>query len=263
MTMIYVPAGSFTMGSDESELNQRPAHEISLDAFWIDRTEVTNTQFMEFVAVTGYETTAEKLGFSNVTVPSTWVSTDGADWQHPQGPGSDLEDLEGHPVFHISWVDADAYCSWVGARLPTEAEWEYAARGPESLKYPWGDDFDGEKANWCDASCRMRWADGVANDGYSFVAPAGNYPAGASWVGALDMAGNLWEWVKDWYESDYYAEAPEHNPQGPESGELKLLRGGGFDNQANQLRGAYRLGGDSPENSYDGYGFRCVVTPSE
>lgn len=206
-------------------------HEVVLDAFWIDRTEVRNAQFAVFVEDTGYGTTAEEQGSGWAFVDDGWEDKAGTDWRHPRGPASDLDGLADHPVVLVSWEDADAYCDWAEARLPTEAEWEYAVRGPEGLIYPWGDEFEGEKANYCNANCPKSFADGEVDDGYALTAPAGSFAAGASWAGALDMAGNVFEWVNDWYDDDHYATLPRRNPQGPDSGDDKVLRGGGVVDQ--------------------------------
>jgi len=159
----------------------------------------------------------------------------------------------------VSWDDAAAFCEWTGSRLPTEVQWEYAARGPESPVYPWDDAFDGEKLNYCDRNCPLDWADQNVDDGYEFTAPVGTYSEGASWVGALDMAGNVWEWVNDWYDSEYYSNSPGENPPGPASGEYRVLRGGAWDfnGDDNDARSAIRLV-SQPGNRFDHIGFRCA-----
>ncbi len=258
MTLVYVPAGEFEMGSTEGDEDEEPVHTVALDAFWLDQTEVSVAQFRQFVAAADHETTAEESG-------SSWAYTDdglewveGADWAHPQGPASQAED--DHPVVHISWHDADAYCAWAGGRLPTEAEWEYAARGPESLIYPWGNIFDGTRLNYCDQNCPRRdRADEDVDDGYEFTAPVGSYPGGASWIGALDLSGNVWEWTADWYAEDYYAQSPRENPTGPEEGEYRVLRGGDWWNSADGSRCGYRSR-DYPRLRSNDRGFRCVRT---
>jgi len=262
MTMIYAPAGSFLMGSaagdPEADDDEVPEHEVTLDGFWIDRTEVTNAQFALFVDATGHETTAEVEGWSWVYDGDTWAATNGADWRHSAGPNSDLAGLEQHPVLHVSWYDSEFYCEWAGGRLPTEAEWEYAARGSDGNDYPWGDDFDGELTNFCDANCPFDHADDAYDDGYAQTAPAGSYSGGASWIGALDMAGNAWEWVHDWYDGEYYDSSPSINPTGPADGSFKVLRGGGWYYTSVDLRSADRYQ-TQPGGRYDLYGFRCAV----
>jgi len=259
MTMVYVPEGSFPMGSEEGDDDEKPVHEVSLDAFWIDRTEVTNAKFAQFVEATGHETMAEKGGGGYAYSNGEWQKTEGADWQHPSGPGSDLNGLEDHPVVHVFSYDAEAYCEWAGARLPSEAEWEYAARGPEGLIFPWGDGFDGEKTNFCDVNCPFDHADQESDDGYAFTAPVGSYPEGESWSGALDMSGNVWEWVNDWYNENYYADSPERNPQGPDSGEGKRPRGGGWNNKELELLSSQRFARFTNGNAF--IGLRCAVSP--
>ena len=260
MTMVYVSDGSFEMGSEDGDDDERPVHEVSLHAFWIDHTEVTNDQFEQFVEATGYETTAQEEEGSGVFIGEELEWVEGAYWQHPRGPDSSLDDLADHPVVQISWLDAGAYCEWVGGRLPTEAEWEYAARGPEGWIYPWGNSFDGEEANFCDANCPLKWADEAVDDGYEFTAPADSDRAGESWSGVRDLSGNVSEWVNDWYDENYYYDSPEHNPQGPDSSDFKVLRGGSWRYNEYDLRSTTRVF-DYPFFRSDYIGFRCVVSP--
>lgn len=262
MIMLHVPAGSFLMGAEdgepEADRDEFPQHRVSLDAFWIDRTEVTNAQFRLFVDASGYKTTAEgeRAGYV-FTVTEGWALTAGVDWRHPAGPDSDLLGLDQHPVAHVTWYDAQAYCEWAGARLPTEAEWEYAARGPQANRYPWGDAFEGDRLNFCDSNCDFDWADEPYDDGYARTAPVGSYPAGASWIGALDMAGNVWEWLQDWDDSNYYDHSPSRNPAGPSTGTSRVLRGGSWSFNSHYVRSADR-DFDPPDRRYDDYGFRCA-----
>ena len=259
---VFVPAGAFLMGSEDGEARERPVHEVTLAAFWLDRSEVTNAQFAAFVAETGYETTAEREGGAWNAAGEAWAYIDGANWQHPQGPDSDLTGLETHPVILLTWDDAVAYATWAGGRLPTEAEWEYAARGPEARVYPWGAEFDGQKLNFCDLNCPFPGADQTVDDGFAFTAPVGAYPDGASWVGALDMAGNLWEWLGDWFNPDYYANSPAVNPTGPAAGEQRAVRGGSWLRGVQQARSAFRNLND-PGFRNDQVGFRVVVPLAE
>ena len=257
MVMVYVPAGSFPMGSSQEEIdaaldmcqrnsgsgqclrtwfeNESPQHLVALNAFWIDRTEVTKAQ---------YRRCAESGQCDAVACDPEF------------NPKRDDQ-----PVACVDWSHAQAYCRWAGARLPTEAEWEYAARGPDGHKFPWGDTFDPARLNYCDANCTYKWRDPEHNDGYERTAPVGSYEAGASWCGALDMAGNAWEWVADWYDAGYYAQSPAHNPQGPDSGEGHVMRGGSCYYFASYVRSARRTlmlpSGGQTNNSG---GFRCAAS---
>ena len=254
---VFVPAGSFNMGDDQGEVNERPIHEVMIDEFWLDKTEVTNDQFNAFVNDTGHITTAEAEG-GGFLFDRDWVYVDGANWRHPLGPDSDLVGLGGNPVVLVSWSDASEYCEWTGGRLPTEAEWEYAARGQESFHYPWGDTFDGDNLNFCDSNCPFDWADENANDLYEFTAPVGSYPDGTSWVGAADLAGNVWEWVADWYQDGYYEDSPAENPAGPRQGIYRVLRGGGWSGDDYLARSSARSGDVAPEDGTNFIGFRCA-----
>ena len=204
--MVLIPEGWFIMGSNDGDEDERPVHKVHLDAFWIDKYEVTNTQFKKF--------------------RSGWRShSDNAD----------------HPVVNVSWYDARDYCKWAGKRLPTEAEWEKAARGTDEKTYPWGEGISSTKANY----------------GSGETTPVGSYPAGVSPYGAYDMAGNVWEWVNDWYDEDYYQSSPSHNPRGPSYGDTRVLRGGSWFNFTNYLRAAIRSF-DNPSYTNFLIGFRCA-----
>jgi formylglycine-generating enzyme required for sulfatase activity len=236
MIIVYVPAGEFFRGSADkdrdAEANEKPQRTVDVDAFWIDRTEVTVAQFRVFVQATGYRTTAEQKGWAYAYVESAgeWQKVTGADWRHPFGPESDAED--NHPVVQVSQADAAAYCTWVGGSLPGEAQWEKAARGTDGRIYPWGDDFDGTRLNYCDSRCGGERA---FDDGYKYTAPVGSYPTGASPYGVLDMAGNVWEWTTS-----------------------RMLRGGSWNHNQAGMRAAYRLEA-SPDTCVDNFGFRCVL----
>jgi serine/threonine-protein kinase len=260
MVQVYVPAGEFLMGSEDSDADddEKPQHTVNLDAYWMDRTEVTNEMFGRFVGETSYQTDAEKEGSANVCADGSCDETDGADWQHPQGPESNLNGLETHPVVQVSWDDATAYCEWAGRRLPTEAEWEKAARGTDGRKYPWGEQAPtGELANFCDANCAWSWADESVDDGYALTSPVGNYPAGATPYGAFDMAGNVWEWVNDFYDDNYYATSPRDNPPGASVEARRVLRGGSGSDGARNRRAPYRARGVARLNDL---GFRCAAS---
>lgn len=237
--MVAVPAGDFIMGSPLGLGSdyEAPPHKVTLDGFWIDRTEVTNAQYRAFVGATGHR------------APTTCDSGD---------PTYDDEAKADHPVVCASWDDAEAYCEWAGGRLPTEAEWEKAARGTDERLYPWGNNLDASRFNYCDTNCEASQKDTGADDGYAWTAPVGSYPTGASPYGALDMAGNVWEWVSDWYGLGYYARSPELNPQGPVLGQYRVLRGGSWFGFSYNARTAFRAWGD-PDQGDVVMGFRCVV----
>ena len=263
LEMVRVPAGEFVMGSPEgqgSDDDEDPQHSVSLDDYWIDRTEVTNAMFARFVDETGYLTDAEKDGLGTVFDSSTqdWSEIQGANWRHPRGPESSLDGLADHPVVQVSWNDAVAYCEWAGKRLPSEAEWEKAARGTDGRTNPWGEqEPTGELSNFADRNLEVDWSDKNVDDGYQFTAPVGSYPAGASPFGALDMEGNVWEWVADWYNDGYYAQSPSENPQGPASGDYRVLRGSSWYDAASRFQAADRFR-NAPFNLNDAFGFRCA-----
>jgi serine/threonine-protein kinase len=273
--MVCVPAGDFSMGSTANDVravmdecsdcseawlaNEQPQHVVYEDAFWVDRSEVTVAMFRTFVQATGYRTTAEQENWGEVWSNDlqNWDRTAGANWQHPRGPGSQA--MDSYPVVQVSWADATAYCAWAGGELPTEAEWEKAARGTNKRKYPWGNSFDGRWANYCDSNCeRDRWRDDTYKDGYRFTAPVESFPVNISPYGAFDMAGNVWEWVADWYDENYYSYAPSSNPGGPDTGESRVLRGGAWSTIARWLRCANR-DWEPPSWRRDNAGFRCKV----
>jgi serine/threonine-protein kinase len=226
--LLFVPGGGFRMGSDAADNNARedefPQHLIKLSDFWIDRTETTNEQYARCVADGGCQ-----------PVP---LAAD---------PRLGQDKL---PVAGVTWYDAQAYCAWVGARLPTESQWEYAARGPDQVIYPRGD-----QAPDCALS-------NFAGCGSAPVPAAGTYGRGVSWVGAAHMAGNVWEWVDDWYRSDWYQDAAVSDPPGPTSGGGKVLRGGSWDSTIPNLRAANRHGND-PLNRRLDFGFRCAMPAPE
>ncbi len=254
--MVLVPGGSFTMGSDAGEPAERPAHRVTVSAFWIDRFETTNAEFAAFVRSTGYVTDPERSGRGWVW-DGQWREVRGAGWRHPHDPGSSIEGLDRHPAVQVSWHDARAYCLWKGQRLPTEAEWERAARGDGRRTYPWGNAPPREgrryRASYGSDDC-CRADDG---DGYRFTAPVGSFPLGQSPFGVHDMAGNVWEWVEDWFDPAFYRRAPAVDPVNREPAEMKVLRGGGWGNDPWGLRATLRHA-NPPRFGLDMVGFRCA-----
>lgn len=262
MEMVFIPAGEFQMGSDESDLkaspDELPQRKVYLDAYWIDRTEVTNAMFARFIHFSGYQTEAERKGASNVYQAPNWIMIAGADWRYPQGPASGVENLQDHPVVQVSWNDAQAYCRWAGKRLPSEAEWEKAARGTDARRYPWGDQpVEQTRLNFADLNTGFSWYSREDDDGYSFTAPVGSYADGASPYGVLDMAGNVWEWVADGYVPDAYSELPVDNPIGVLNSAERVLRGGSWMSDAWSVRSANRSR-YTPETTRPFIGFRCA-----
>lgn len=251
--MVYVPAGQFEMGSRQ----ERPIHTVALDTFWIDQTEVTNAMFTAFLNERGNQIEEDvswwEPGAGHRGIIYGYIDEDD-DMFYPR------TGYEEFPVIEVSWYGAAAYCAWVGGRLPTEAEWEYAARGTQGWEYPWGNTFDGLRVNYCDVNCTYAWKDTNFDDGFSRWGPVGSYPDGASWCGALDMAGNVWEWVGDWWSGVYYARSPTENPQGPEFGALRVARGGSWFDEDWKVSTSLRKALTPSSYRMHWVGFRCVVT---
>ena len=219
--------------------DEEPVHSVTLDAYYIDRFEVTNSSYAECVAA----------GACDAPIQNT--SFDGAIY-------FGHEQYDEYPVIWVSWQRAFDYCQWRGARLPTEAEWEKAARGEDGRKYPWGDgEVAGHLLNYADQNSEVEWADTAQDDGYWLTAPVGSFPEGASPYGALDMAGNVWEWVADWHDESYYANSPPENPPGPSTGELRVARGGSWIDNDRLLRAAGRFRGNPTGGGFN-VGFRCA-----
>ena len=294
--MVVIPAGRFSMGSEDGPPDERPAHEVHLSSFRMDATEVTNARFAAFVKATGYVTVAERkpdsASYPNVPperlvpgsavfvpasvqpeglapndLPDWWQFRPGANWKHPAGIGSSLKGKMSHPVCHIAWEDASAYARWARKRLPTEAEWEYAARGGlVSQEFCWGSAKQGEGGIWRANTFQGRFpsADSGA-DGFVGTAPVKSFPANG--YGLYDMSGNVWEWCSDWYRSDYYRVSPVNNPSGPASGELdegrpqRVRRGGSYLCAEGYCRRYLPAARDkNPEDTSACHtGFRCVA----
>ena len=240
MTLVYVPAGKFNMGSDHDDSDEKPVHTVTLDAFWIDQTEVTNAMYAKCVEA---GVCKEPISKTSNTRASYYSNSE----------------FDNYPVIYVDWNMAKTYCEWVGRRLPTEAEWEKAARGESAFVYPWGNDFDGTKVNFCDKNCPLDEADKSSDDGFAETAPVGSYPNGASPYGALDMAGNVWEWVNDWY--DVYP-GGDPNASSDFGQNFRVQRGGTFYNDAGNVRSATRWA-SVPTFSENIVGFRCAVSETE
>ncbi len=303
--MIWIPGGVAVMGSDTGPPDETPPHPVAIDGFWMDRTEVTNRQFKAFIEATDYITLPERKpelrsiqkgsGLEDIAILeefnqpgsicslqlnsrddidpekgaySWWQYVPGADWKHPEGPDSNIDDRMDHPVVHISWLDAKAYCEWAGKQLPTEAQWEYAARsGKDGAFYPWGNDRnpDGEwKQNIWQGTFPI---EDTAEDGFKTTAPVATFDPNS--YGLYDMSGNVWEWCADYYQPEYYSVSPLRNPPGPDSsfdpqepGIIKRVqRGGSFmcsDQYCIGYRVSARMKGEEDTGAFH-TGFRCVV----
>ena len=241
-SMVFVPAGEFLMGNPvgQGHAESQLQRSVYLDAFYIDRTEVTVAQFQRCVEA------------GACSLQSRWPNCN-------YGDASKSD----HPINCVNWSQAVAYCSWAGKRLPTDVEWEKAARGTSGWIYPWGNRLEGNRANYCDVNCTTFFRDTSVDDGYQFTAPVGSYPAGASPYGALDMAGNVSEWVSDWYDRADYASLPLTNPIGPASGDARVLRGSAFSSDANDTNGLRTAARNAYPPDYDTeiFGFRCARSP--
>ena len=239
MEMVFVPAGNFLMGSRLLDAGagkgERPRHAVHLKSFWIDRIEVTNEMYAGFLNAMGNQ---REMGVTWLDAEDISAQIHQADDIWEPDPG-----YANHPVIEITWYGARAYCEWAERRLPTEAEWEKAARGTDGRKYPWGEDINCDRTQYSACS--------------SHSIPSGSLPEGASPYGALDMAGNVWEWVADWYDADYYQRSARYNPEGPYTGVNRVIRGGSWRQFSRGVRSAYR-GRNGPYGSYFNIGFRCA-----
>ena len=257
--MVFVRGGSFTMGDSTGMPHEGPAHRVTVRSFWIDRTEVTVREFARFIDATQYVTESERIGASSVFdfESHRWTQVRGASWRHPDGPNS-LAPMN-EPVTQVSWNDANAYARWAGKRLPTEAEWEFAARGGlEGRTYAWGDDLrPGGRpvANWWQGSFP---SNNTREDGYLSRAPVGRFPPNG--YGLYDVAGNVWEWTADWFDSRGFDEADAVDPRGASIGTERAMRGGSYlcaENFCNNYRVVGR-GHATPDSALGNLGFRCV-----
>jgi sulfatase modifying factor 1 len=299
--MVWIPGGTYLRGSANPKMaDAQPRHEVTVDGFWMDRTAVTNEDFGRFVESTGYVTIAERtpdardfpgapvenlVAGSVVFTPPKgpvpldnhfqwWSYVKGANWRHPEGPASDLAGRDNEPVLQIAWDDAVAYANWAGKRLPTEAEFEFAARGGlHDRKYAWGDELTPD-GRWMANIWQGHFPyENSCEDGFRAAAPVGSFPANG--YGLYDMAGNVWEWCADWYRSDYYEKLsarglPVHNPQGPDASHdpsepgtpKRVMRGGSY-LCTDQYCTAYEVGArgkGAPDSGTNHVGFRCVLS---
>jgi len=281
--MRRLPGGAFLMGTNDRigfpADGEGPVREVVVAPFWIDETLVTNGQFAEFVQATGYRTDAEKFGWSYVFhlfvdererrrlyvtgkyIPGLewWLAVEGASWAHPEGPESTVAGRMDHPVVHVSWRDAQAYCAWAGKRLPTEAEFEYAARGGLVQKrYAWGDELTPGGKHMCNIWQGRFPIENLAEDGFVGTSPVRTYEPNR--FGLYDMAGNVWEWMFDRWSPDYHGTGPRQNPIGPPVGTMRVIRGGSYlchHSYCNRYRVAARTA-NTPDSSTGNIGFRCV-----
>jgi len=283
--MLRLEGGEFTMGTDSDvgfpQDGEGPAREVIVDPFYIEKFAVTNAQFAEFVQETGYTTDAERFGWSfvfedfvseadkkyvmeRVQAAPWWVAVEGATWLRPEGPSSNVleEDRLKEPVTQVSWRDARAYAEWAGKRLPTEAEWEYAARGGlHQQTYPWGDNLTPDGEHRCNIWQGEFPEYNTREDGYLGPAPVNAFEPNGH--GLYNVAGNVWEWCSDWFSADYHTtDAYDHNnPTGPDDGDQRVMRGGSYlchESWCNRYRVAARSK-NTPDSSTGNIGFRCVV----
>jgi len=297
--MVWIPGGEFSMGAEDPNMSDaRPFHRVALDGYWIDQTEVTNEEFARFVKATNYMTVAERKpdarefpgalpenlvpGAVVFTPPPTavslndhyvwWSYVPGANWRHPEGPKSDLQGKEKHPVVHIAFEDAEAYARWAGKRLPTEAEFEFAARGGlDRKRFAWGDDFRPSGPFRANTFQGHFPENNTGEDGFIGTAPVGSFAPNG--FGLFDMAGNVWEWTSDWYRPDYYQSLAlqkkvARNPHGPsdsfdpsEPGVAKRVQKGGSFLCTDEYCARYMPGGRGkaePNTGTNHVGFRCV-----
>ncbi|PRA00431.1 sulfatase modifying factor 1 (C-alpha-formyglycine- generating enzyme 1) [Arthrobacter sp. MYb224] len=283
MRLVDVPGGTFMMGDHFDEGypadGERPVHRVSLPTFNMDASPVTNTEFSRFALATGYVTESEQLGYSAVfhaylnapakevmgKVEGTdwWLGVRNASWRHPTGSGSHWQDLPDHPVVQVSWNDALAYCHWSGRTLPTEAQWEYAARGLKpGQRYPWGNQLTPDSVHQCNIWQGNFPRENTLQDGYLGTSPVGSFPPNP--LGLLDIAGNVWEWCQDWFLPKYYRNSPELNPQGPTIGRGRVMRGGSHlchESYCNRYRVSARSY-NTADSASSNTGFRTVGLPA-
>jgi formylglycine-generating enzyme len=279
--MIKLDGGPFLMGTENKEGfpadGEGPIREVRVDPFYMDTYPVTNEQFSEFVAATGYKKEAERFDWSfvfqghiapedygrlvedTVRAVSWWCKVRGAYWRRPEGPDSSIDSRSAYPVTHVSWNDAFAYAQWAGKRLPTEAEWEYAARGGLEQKiYPWGDELTPGGRHLCNVWQGEFPNHDTADDGFSAPGPVHSFPPNG--YGFYTITGNAWEWCNDWFHPSYHVTATRINPVGPAEGGAKVMKGGSYlchKSYCNRYRVAARTS-NTPDSSTTNISFRCV-----
>ncbi len=302
--MVWIPGGEFLMGSNDHYSEERPAHRVRIDGFWMDRCAVTNAEFARFVEATGYVTLAERPAnpddypgaIPELLEPSSvvfqappgpvdlrnphnwWTYVRGADWRHPRGPMSSLDGLVDHPVVHVAWEDVAAYARWAGKELPTEAEWEFAARGGlDGAEYAWGDELTPAGEHLCNFwQGTFPWRN-LVNDGYEWTAPVGSFPPNG--YGLHEIIGNVWEWTADWYREHgaiHRSCCTVSNPRGgeesasldPRQPEIRIprrvMKGGSFlcaPNYCRRYRPAARMA-QPVDTATCHVGFRCIARPA-
>jgi formylglycine-generating enzyme len=279
--MVALEGGAFHMGSVDARAyaadGEGPIHVVQLGRFRIDAFAVSNSRFSTFVDATGHLTEAERFGWSFVFAgflpddfPDTravanapwWRQVYGADWRHPDGPASGLDGRDDHPVIHVSWNDAQAYCAWSGTRLPTEAEWEYAARGVRrGVAFPWGDDLEPDGRHLMNVFQGSFPLHNTLADGFAGTAPVDSFPPNG--FGLHNMTGNVWEWCADWFDPGYYEHSARQDPGGPPTGTHRVIRGGSYLCHESYCR-RYRVSARSantPDSSTGNLGFRIVADP--
>jgi sulfatase modifying factor 1 len=279
-SMRPIPGGEFLMGADDPDGwladGEGPVRAVTLQPFLIDACCVTNEEFNAFVNATGYRTEAEGFGWSfvfelfltpkqlaqvtqRVAGSEWWCRIDGASWRHPEGTGSNIKQRWNHPVVHISWPDARAYAQWAGKRLPTEAEWECAARGGlVQNRFPWGNELTPEGRHRCNIWQGVFPTQNTAEDGHVGTAPVKSFKPNG--YGLYNVSGNIWEWCHDWFSPDFHSTGPRVDPTGPAAGQRKVVRGGSYlchHSYCNRYRVAARTA-NTPDSSTGNTGFRCV-----
>jgi sulfatase modifying factor 1 len=279
--MVELPGGRFLMGTEDREGfpadGEGPVRTVALDPFLIDRFSVCNRDFLLFIAATGYKTEAERFGWSfvfagdlpdgglsiaaadSVNGVDWWKRVYGASWDHPEGPASNIAFRANHPVVQVSWNDAAAYAHWAGKRLPTEAEWEFAARGGlEQNTYPWGNELTPGGEHRCNIWQGVFPQTNTAEDGYASTAPVDAYQPNG--YGLYSIVGNVWEWCADWFDAKYHLMATTDNPLGPPAGSARVMKGGSYlchKSYCNRYRVAARSS-NTPDSATTNIGFRCV-----